>query len=112
MKDLTNKLPKSFAWLNTTQFFGALNDNLLKLLIIFFLIGLKGPEYATGIAAKTGALFVIPFLLFSPLAGALADKLSKKSIILAMKGAELAIALLGIVAFTAANDTGLYAFSF
>ncbi len=103
-----NRLPKSFTWLNLTQFLGALNDNLLKLLIIFFLIGVNGPEHATGIAAKTGALFVIPFLLFSPLAGALADKLSKKTIILAMKGVELGIALLGIAAFSAASETGLY----
>ncbi len=106
------RLPKSFTWLNLTQFFGALNDNLLKLLIIFFLIGLKGPEHATGIAATTGALFVFPFLLFSPLAGALADKLSKKNIILTMKGAELSIALLGIVAFSAASEIGLYALLF
>ena len=109
----TNKsLPNSFTWLNSTQFFGALNDNLLKLLIVFFLISLKGPEHATGIAAKTGALFVIPFLLFSPLAGALADKLSKKSIIFAMKSAELGIGMLGIIAFSAASETGLYAVMF
>ena len=96
MTTSTTKLPQSFTWLNATQFLGALNDNLLKLLIVFFLIALKGPNHATVIAATTGALFVIPFLLFSPLAGALADKLSKKTIILAMKGAEFGIALLAI----------------
>ena len=102
------KLPQSFIWLNVTQFLGALNDNLLKLLIVFYLIAIKGPEHATGIAATTGALFVIPFLLLSPLAGALADKLSKRTIILAMKGAELGIALLGLATFSAASETGLY----
>ncbi len=112
MPTVEDKLPQSFAWLNATQFLGALNDNLLKLLIVFFLISLKGPVYATGIAATTGALFVIPFLLFSPLAGALADKLSKKTIILAMKGAEVGIALLAIAAFGAASQTGLYAVLF
>ena len=32
------KLPPSFTSLNTAQFLGAMNDNILKLLIIFFLI--------------------------------------------------------------------------
>ena len=112
MPTVEDKLPQSFAWINATQFLGALNDNLLKLLIVFFLISLKGPAYATGIAATTGALFVIPFLLFSPVAGALADKLSKKTIILTMKGAEVGIALSAIAAFGAASQTGLYAVLF
>ncbi len=106
------KLPQPFSWLNLTQFFGALNDNLLKLLIIFFLIAVKGPEQATAVAAKTGALFVIPFLLFSPLAGTLADKLSKTTIIRTMKAAEFGIALLGVAAFSANSEAGLYAVLF
>ncbi|MEJ2200525.1 MAG: acyl-[ACP]--phospholipid O-acyltransferase [Desulfuromonadaceae bacterium] len=112
MTTASNRLPQAFAWLNATQFFGALNDNLLKLLIIFFLIALKGPAQATGVAATAGALFVIPFLLFSPLAGALADKLSKRTIILAMKGAEFGIALLAVMAFTVGSEAGLYAVLF
>jgi len=110
---MTNaSLPKSFTWLNLTQFFGALNDNLLKLLIIFFLIALKGPEHATAVAATTGAMFVVPFLLFSPIAGALADKLSKKTIILGTKIMEVGIGLLGITAFSLSSAAGLYAVMF
>lgn len=112
MTTQANTLPKSFTWLNLTQFFGALNDNLLKLLIIFFLIALKGPEHATGVAALAGALFVIPFLLFSPLAGALADRLSKTRVIFALKGSELGIALLAVLAFGLSSETGLYAVLF
>ena len=33
----TDHRTHSLLWLNTTQFLGALNDNILKLLIIFFL---------------------------------------------------------------------------
>ena len=47
MTTSTIKLPQSFTWLNATQFLGALNDNLLKLLIVFFLITLRGPAHAT-----------------------------------------------------------------
>ena len=108
MTATNTKLPTSFTWLNVTQFFGALNDNLLKLLVIFCLIGLKGAAQATTVAATAGALFVIPFLLFSPVAGALADKLSKRSIILAMKGVELGIVLLGLAAFALESESPLY----
>ena len=38
MKNQSLKLSRSFGWLNATQFLGALNDNIFKLLIIFFLI--------------------------------------------------------------------------
>jgi len=107
-----SKLSESFRRLNLTQFLGALNDNLLKLLIIFFLIAQNGPQQATAVSAKCGAVFVIPFLLFSPLAGMLADRLSKQRIIRAMKGLELVIALLGIAAFSSASATGLYAVLF
>ncbi len=107
-----SSISKSFTWLNVTQFFGALNDNLLKLLIIFFLIALKGGEHATLVAATTGALFVVPFLLFSPVAGALADKLSKQKIILATKVLEVVIGLLGITAFALSSEIGLYVVMF
>ncbi len=105
-------LSQSFTWLNVTQFFGALNDNLLKLLIIFFLIALKGADHATAVAATTGALFVVPFLLFSPVAGALADNLSKQKIIVATKILEVVIGLLGITAFALSSELGLYAVMF
>jgi len=42
---------RSFAWLNATQFLGALNDNLFKLLLVFFLIALEGPGSAGRVAA-------------------------------------------------------------
>ncbi|MDD3293536.1 MAG: hypothetical protein PHG20_02480, partial [Geobacteraceae bacterium] len=67
--------PKSLVRLNITQFLGALNDNFLKLLIIFHLIRVQGAGNAGVIAALAGAAFVIPFLLFAAPAGSLADRL-------------------------------------
>ena len=32
----TDRLPRSLSWLNVTQFLGALNDNVFKLLVVFF----------------------------------------------------------------------------
>lgn len=101
-------LPRSVYRLNLTQFLGALNDNLLKLLSIFFLISLKGQGQATVVTATAGAVFVIPFLLFSPLAGSLSDRFSKARIIRALKAAEVGIALAALAAFRAGNATALY----
>src|SRR5690242_3943523 len=69
------KLPRSFASLNAAQFLGAMNDNTLKLLIIFFLINDRGSAKAGIITAAVGTAFVLPFLLFSAPAGCLADRL-------------------------------------
>ena len=66
----------SFTYLNITQFLGALNVNIYKLLIIYFFIQYEGVEHSYQIIATTGATFVIPFLLFSALFGTLADRLS------------------------------------
>ena len=89
---------RSFYLLNATQFLGALNDNIFKLLVIYFLINVKGPEAAPKILALAGAIFVIPFLLFSSGSGVLADKISKRTIIVATKVLELVIMTFGATA--------------
>jgi acyl-[acyl-carrier-protein]-phospholipid O-acyltransferase / long-chain-fatty-acid--[acyl-carrier-protein] ligase len=96
------------AWLNATQFLGALNDNILKLLIIFFLIGSQGREQAGAITAAVGAAFVLPFLLFSAPAGSLADRLAKSRLIVAAKVVEVAVTLLALAAFALHLEKGLY----
>jgi acyl-[acyl-carrier-protein]-phospholipid O-acyltransferase/long-chain-fatty-acid--[acyl-carrier-protein] ligase len=106
------KLPRSFRWLNATQFLGALNDNMFKLFIIFYLIGVQGADQAGMITAKAGAVFVLPFLLFSAASGVLADRLSKQRIIVAVKVMEVAVMLLGAAAFWTGSRFGLYAVLF
>ena len=64
-------LSRSFDWHNATQFFGAINDNIFQMLLIFFLIGLLGRGRASGINAIAGIVFVVPFLIFTPAAGTL-----------------------------------------
>jgi len=102
------KLGASFKWLNATQFLGALNDNIFKLLMILFLIGLHGPSQASNVTALAGAVFVIPFLLFSAFAGKLADRFSKRDIIVATKIAELVCMTAGCVAFAFESVPALY----
>src|SRR5512138_2503617 len=90
-------LPPSFRRLNIAQACGALNDNLIKLLIVFYLVGRYGQDQAGTIAAIGSAAFVTPFLLFSALAGSLADRLSKRRIIVGVKCLEVGIALLAVI---------------
>ncbi len=102
----------SFTYLNITQFLGALNDNIYKLLIVYFLIQLQGIEQSHLILATTGATFVIPFLLFSALSGTLADRFSKRDIIVTTKILELVIMALAVSAFAVQSLLGCYAVLF
>lgn len=88
-----------FTYLNAAQFLGVLNDNIYKFLIAFFLIGLEGPEHSATILAVTGAIYVIPFLLFSSPSGTLADRYSKSRIIVLTKLLEVITMTLGLLGF-------------
>lgn len=98
----------SFACLNTAQFFGALNDNIYKLLVIFFLLSISDPNKQGLIVSTAGALYVIPFLVFSPLAGVLADRFSKRKLIQVLKGTELIILTAALPAFYYKSPSGAY----
>ncbi len=86
-----------FFW---TQFLGAFNDNLYKILIT--LIALDVPAAAGGgkqYIPLIGGLFILPFLLFSGYAGYLADVHSKRSVLVAVKVFEIFAMALGLLAF-------------
>jgi acyl-[acyl-carrier-protein]-phospholipid O-acyltransferase/long-chain-fatty-acid--[acyl-carrier-protein] ligase len=79
-----------------TQFQGAFSDNVLKNLVVFVAL------FATGRAALSlsekhaygeliGALFSLPFILFSMAGGFLADRFSKRSVMLGVKIFELGV---------------------
>ncbi|MSM39423.1 MAG: MFS transporter [Geobacter sp.] len=101
-------LPRAFGRLNATQFLGAMNDNVLKLLIIFFLISSQGAANAGVITAMVGAAFVLPFLLFSAPAGCLADRLSKSRVIVSVKVVEVGVTSAAVAAFAFGWHNGLY----
>ncbi|MCP5469306.1 MAG: MFS transporter [Chlamydiales bacterium] len=70
-----------FARLNYVQFLAAINENLFKLLAAYFLIEELGEEHTNTIMAIVGALFILPFLLFSSVGGVFADRWQKNRII-------------------------------
>jgi acyl-[acyl-carrier-protein]-phospholipid O-acyltransferase / long-chain-fatty-acid--[acyl-carrier-protein] ligase len=105
----TNKTNyKSLHLLNITQFLGALNDNIFKLIVAYLLINLKGQSEASSILAIAGIVFVVPFLLFSNAAGVLADKLSKRNITVGTKVAEVLIMTLGVISISLKWEFGSY----
>ena len=83
-----------------TQFLGAFNDNAFKIVISLFALSvLSGPAVHARFMSLISALFIIPFIVFSPYAGQIADRYSKRNIIVGMKIAEIMIMILGLFAF-------------
>lgn len=112
MKLLSGKFSSSFTYLNATQFLGALNDNVFKFLIIFFLIDMQGINESPRIMAYAGGIFVIPFLLFSTPSGKLADRFSKRNIIVFSKALEVLVMSLGVLSFALGSSAGAYSILF
>ncbi|MES2345258.1 MAG: MFS transporter [Chlamydiota bacterium] len=107
-----SKQKNSIAFLNTAQFLGVLNDNIFKLAMVFLLIESLGQTQASNILSAAGAIYVIPFLLFSSAAGILADRFSKQRLLVAMKGAEIVIMTLALFVFGWRSEWGSYTLLF
>jgi len=89
-------MKKTFKWLNISQFTGALNDNAFKMTAAIVLVKIMGPNSLPTVLAACSVLFVMPFLLFSNAAGTLADRFSKRDIIIVSKWLEVGALLLAI----------------
>lgn len=85
---------RGFASLMFTQFQGAFSDNALKWLVTFLVFSANLPrEQQDSIVSLAGALFAVPFLLFSMWGGWLADRCSKRTVMMGVKLAEVGIML-------------------
>ncbi|MBE7939743.1 MULTISPECIES: MFS transporter [Ramlibacter] len=91
-----------FFW---TQFSGAANDNLFKfaftVMVTYQLQVDWLPPSLAGLVI--GALFILPFLLFSATSGQLTDKFDKRSMIRLVKNLEIGIMGLAAFGFWAAS---------
>jgi acyl-[acyl-carrier-protein]-phospholipid O-acyltransferase / long-chain-fatty-acid--[acyl-carrier-protein] ligase len=91
----------AFLW---TQFLGAFNDNVYKIIVSMRAVHVAA---ATGSDSRylslAGAVFVIPFLLFSGYSGHLADVVSKRKVLVAVKVFEIFVMAFGLVAFFSTN---------
>src|SRR5687768_5384943 len=79
-----------------TQFLGAFNDCVFKnaLIILFAFSTTQSLFTHHTLVNLAAALFIIPYFIFSPLAGQLADKVEKAQLIRWIKFIEIALVIL------------------
>ncbi|HET6536648.1 MAG TPA: MFS transporter [Sphingopyxis sp.] len=88
---------RRFLPLFATQFLNAFNDNFYKMsmvVLVTFTI-YKDPATEAWFNALAGGLFILPYFLFSAIAGQLADSGDKSRIIRLVKSAEILIMIIG-----------------
>lgn len=98
-----------------TQFLGALNDNLFKnaLLVMVVSSAFTLTQYNTNFITNLAAgLFILPFFLFSTIAGHLADRFDKAYLIRRIKFAEIVLMLIGFFSLWQGNLTLMLAVLF
>ena len=105
----TNSRPEGFLrgfWsLFITQFQGAFSDNLYKFLAIFFVMRSfeENTEKIDSLIPVIGAMFSVPFIIFSLAGGYLSDRYSKKMVAVGTKVAEVLIMILATFALMEGN---------
>lgn len=112
----TNKLylfkDKRFLPLFIVQFCGCFNDNILKnaliILITYKLVGLTLYSTATMLLAAN-AVLILPFIVFSGVAGQLADKYERSTLVKVIKLSEIFIVSFATYGFYESNIAILYA---
>ncbi len=89
-----------FLPLFVSQFLSAFNDNAFKLAmltVVSFSLYSQNPAMSTHYHALGGALFILPFFLFSAIAGQVADKYNKATLIRLIKALEIILMLIGAI---------------
>lgn len=90
---------RRFGPLFVVQFLGAFNDNVLKYAMLFlanFTIFANAPKQSAMLATVATGIFILPYFLFSALAGELADAWDKAWLMRAVKAAEVVFMGLGL----------------
>ncbi len=92
----------------TTQFLGAFNDNVYKNALVgiftyqLYTLGVDA-DHSQSLINIAGGLFILPFFLFSAIAGQVAEKYEKAVLIQHIKNYEIGVMLLGTVALLTAQ---------
>ncbi len=100
---------RRFAALFWCQFLSALNDNLIKnalaMLVVYKLAMENGPVIGT----LAGAVLIVPFFIFSGVAGQLADKYDKAFVASRLKLMEIPVAIIAAIGFLTPSVPLLFA---
>ena len=83
---------RSFWLMFVVEFQNAFSDNVLRWLVTFLIVGMGlSLEKRDSLVPLVGAVFALPFVLFSMAGGFFADRYSKRSVAITVKCAELGI---------------------
>ncbi|MFG0263101.1 MAG: MFS transporter [Novipirellula sp. JB048] len=94
-------LRRGFLGLLATQFFGAMNDNVLKGVLTFMVIqgGVWAGDLGEGGQGIVGLCFTIPFIFLSGYGGQIADRYSKRTVTMWLKCIEIPIVIAAGIGF-------------
>src|SRR5215469_9789198 len=96
---------QAFLW---TQFLGAFNDTVYKMIVSVGAVELAADRMlGARYLALAGAVFVLPFLLFAGYAGQIADRFSKTRVLQITKAFEIVIMAVGMIALAERSVNGL-----
>ncbi len=101
---------RRFLPLFLTQFLGALNDNIFKNALVIYIAysGIVNADNSEVMVTLVALIFILPFFLFSALAGQFADKCDRAKIARIVKAIEIFIMTLAVLAFYLHNVYLLY----
>ncbi|WP_437205436.1 MFS transporter [Planctomicrobium sp. SH664] len=94
---------RSFWGMVTTQFLGAFNDNFYKQIVLLYCVERALTNRGENLQGIATILFAAPFILLSGYAGFLSDRYSKRTIVVLVKGLEIVVMAMGLVAFLVGN---------
>lgn len=101
---LPSNWQRGFWCLMGTQFQGAFSDNVLKQLVIFLVMAQHmKKEQLDSLVSDAGTFFAIPFLLFSMFGGWMADRFSKRHVMIGVKTMEIGIMIFATIALSSRN---------
>jgi acyl-[acyl-carrier-protein]-phospholipid O-acyltransferase / long-chain-fatty-acid--[acyl-carrier-protein] ligase len=97
---------RGFWSLIVTQFQAAFNDNALKFLVIYMVVTMDfAQKQRDFLVLIIGALFAVPFILFSMAGGYFADRYSKRSVSIATRALEVGVMVFFIFGLSLHNLT-------
>jgi len=99
--------PGTFRALALADFGTGLTDNLLRMLLVFYAIGVVGQD-AADVMAISGAVYVTPLLILTWYGGALADRAPKRTILVWCKVGEVLLHGVGLAAILLGSLPLLY----
>lgn len=95
---------RRFLPLFITQFLGAMNDNLFKNALVILITYKMVTSSSQLLVILSAGIFILPFFLFSAMAGQLADRYEKSRLIVLVKMIEIILMIVGAIGFYSQNN--------